>query len=168
MNRYVLGGVLLGLVFIALSGITGNNRTARSNTTQGQTDRSQPDRSQPNRNGTRDLGTLPIDQAGRVIRRQGDGASSLSTDPPTTEAFPQQSELAPDPASTPDSFTAPAPAAGPNSGMRPVPNNVIPQQPANTSPSVSGDIDVVNPNLVRPEMQPPTTSPDLDPIPALW
>lgn len=155
MNRYVLGGIVLGLVLVALSGLAGVNRLASSNDNQ----------HRQLRNSTDNLGTLPIDQAGRVVRRQGDSAPAAPTVQSPTGSFSQQSELSADPASSQDSFIAPA-GGVPNREIRPATPNVIPQQPASTTPS--GDIDPVNPNLVRPEMSPPTTDPDLEPIPALW
>lgn len=158
MNRYVLGGILLGLVLVALSGLAGVNRLASSNDSQRRQLRDSPN----------NLGTLPIDQAGRVVRRQGDSAPAAPTAQSPTESFPQQSELSPDPASGQgSSFTAPG-GSVPNAELRPASPNVIPQQSGNTVPSVSGDIDPVNPSLVRPEMSPPTTDPNLEPIPALW
>lgn len=159
MNRYVLGGATVFLLLVALWGGGGISQRLRGNAqVQNGT---QPD------NGT--LGTLPIEQAGQVVRRQGG-------DPAPIDPLPMDPDnLTPENSRPPasGSFTTPGdipPTIRPSSPPTNPPQNVIPRQGVTTLPApVGGDIAPVQPDLVRPDPLPPVIDdPGLESIPALW
>lgn len=118
MNRYALGGAIGLLIVLALSGVGGLGQLLQGNG-QGRDDASTADDS---------LGTLPIEQAGQVVQRQGDptsGVPATGTNLPGTPAAPMNG-----------GFTAPAgtpPTLSPTQ-----PQNVIPRQGVTTLPAQVG------------------------------
>ncbi|MBE9137608.1 hypothetical protein IQ254_10345 [Nodosilinea sp. LEGE 07088] len=154
MNRFVIGGILAAIVVLltgSLSRLLGD-RSPEPGLVG----------SQPNTTETGDLGSLPVEQAGQLVRRQSDlGAGGIPTSPDTVfndqpgATMPSgRSTLSPD---TTGTFT-------------PAPGNVIPR-PGDTAtyPANVGDIAPVQPGLVQPGVRPENpTDPDIDSIPALW
>ncbi|MEB3288958.1 MAG: hypothetical protein VKI82_03525 [Leptolyngbya sp.] len=140
MNRYVLAGAAGLLILLALSG--GTSR------------RSQGQAQMPGEGDTEEaiLGTLPIEQAGQVVRRQ----SAASGTPPAMAApsFDGTSDFTTDLDS--------------GAGTASTPPGDTPSGGASTLPAPTGDISPVQPDLVRPDPQPPVSDPALDAIPALW
>lgn len=164
MNRYVLGGALALLMLVALSGVGGINQLFQGNSRL--------------RGGLRaddsDLGTLPIEQAGQAVQRQGSASGGVPINGAPTNGVPMNpttpspsGDLAP---TMDNGFTAPAgtpPAASPTPPGSP--QNVIPRQGVTTLPAPWGDIAPVQPGLVRPDPVPPVIDdPELESIPALW
>ncbi|HIK43491.1 MAG TPA: hypothetical protein IGR64_01245 [Leptolyngbyaceae cyanobacterium M65_K2018_010] len=153
MNRYLIGAILAGLVLLAMSGLQGINRLFADNSRM-RSDLRAEDSS---------LGTLPIEQAGRIVRRQGqaDSAGMPAAGTGTWGGSGSGGE---------DSFTSEggAPRAIPNATIAPAsPNEVSRTTPVGPT-STSGDIAPIESNLVRPGSVQPPTDPGLDSIPALW
>ncbi len=162
MNRFVIGGILAAIVVLMMGGInrlfadrqpgtTRLDRTTAPTTTEGG-----------------DLGRLPVEQAGQLVRRQRDlanGGTAAGSDTVFNNQDPgmtpgQRAIIAPGTAGT---GTAGTGAAGANN------NNIIPRTgQAGTSPAFGGDIAPIQPGLVRPGAEQQTDDSDLDSIPALW
>jgi len=157
MNRYVLAGATALLLLLALSGAGGLSQLFRGNAQTSQ--EGQPEATT--------LGTLPIEQAGQVVQRQG-----------STPGAPMAPAVAPNGAINGDiaptsanAFTTPTGTPPTLSPSQPgSPQNVIPRPVGATPlPAQVGDISPVQPDLVRPDPQPPAThDPDMEAIPALW
>ncbi len=151
MNRYLIGAVMAGLVLL---GMVGAGRLGRLFADPGQT--GQAAKSQA----SAAVGSLPVEQAGRLVRRQSDpqGAptaavgANVSNAPAMTRA---QSATTP---AQPRAQTPPRVTISPNQAP-----------PAQTTPTVpTGDISPLQPDLVRSGGDQPQSNPDLDAIPALW
>ncbi|WP_035984900.1 hypothetical protein [Leptolyngbya sp. KIOST-1] len=166
MNRFIIGGILAAMVVMLTGGL---NRLFRDRP-QGAQLASQRNTAlqQPGQQAGNDLGSVPLEQAGRLVQRQSEvGTNGIPA--PGDSAFGTQTNGNGDPFGraviSPDQ-TGTAPAAG----------NVIPRTggattfPANTSPpNTGGDIAPIQPGLVQPgEVPRPAPDPDLDSIPALW
>ncbi|MFZ4638978.1 MAG: hypothetical protein ACOYMP_01060 [Nodosilinea sp.] len=153
MSRYLFGVLLASLVLTIGSGLGGFNRLFAESS---QTTKALPE------DGSKGLGSLPIEQAGRLVKRQS------QPQPGATQAVganvgssPAASSVGMAANSTPSSTPAQSP-------IPPQPSpNVIPRpsQPAPVVPR--GDISPIQPNLVKPENLQPQNQP-LDSIPALW
>jgi hypothetical protein len=147
MNRYIGGGLLAALILLLSSGV---DRLGTIWPNFGASERLQG----------RDLvpvGTLPIEQAGRVVQRQGERSRAMPNSVFNTDPF-NQNRTAP--------RTEIAPQNIPASEIRPPTVDVIPRTggaaPATTT---TGDVAPIQSDLVQPG------SPgdrDLDSIPALW
>ncbi|MBD2426835.1 hypothetical protein [Phormidium sp. FACHB-1136] len=154
MNRYALGAAMALLLLLALSGTGGINRLFRGNDQL--------------RGGLRaddtNLGTLPIEQAGQAVQRQGSASGGVPMNPTN---LPPSGDLTP---TTNGGFTTPAGTPPAFSPTQPgTPQNVVPRQGITTLPAPLGDIAPVQPDLVRPDPAPPVTDdPELESIPALW
>lgn len=154
MNRYVIGSILASIVLLASNGLRGFANLFPSSPDQ----RDNVDFSDGS------LGTLPIEQAGRLAQRQsqvtpgGVRTSSDSVTNPSASGQPEPFQ---------DSFRS-APNMAPNAVNNQTPGNVIPQggTTAQQLPA-SGDIAPLQPDLIRPGTQ-PAPDRDLDSIPALW
>jgi hypothetical protein len=157
MNRFIIGAIMAGLVLLALSGIGGVNRFFSDN------DRL---RSDLRAEGDSSLGTLPIDQAGRIVRRQTQAANGI---PATGTATFGQTGLPAD-GSGPSSFTTPGVTGQPipSATISPTATTVAPRTGTNNQFSSTGDVSPVQPDLVRPETLPPASDQNLESIPALW
>ncbi len=104
------------------------------------------------------LGSLPVEQAGRLARRQSDPqvaptaavGANVSNAPASSRSQPATTPVQPftSRAQTPPSVT------------------ISPNQATPTVPS--GDISPLQPDLVRPGGDQPPPNPELDAIPALW
>lgn len=158
MNRFMIGGILAALVLMLTGGL---NRLLG--------DRSQeaPLASQQNTTAqnVNDLGTLPLEQAGRLVQRQSEVGSnngiSATGDSTFTDQGSGRATISP-----PNTGTSTGTA-----GTSGAPGNVIPRTGAATTyPTTGGDIAPIQPGLVQPGVveQRPAPDPDLDSIPALW
>jgi len=151
MNRYLIGAVMAGMVLL---GMAGAGRLGRLFADPGQT--GQAVKSQA----SAALGSLPVEQAGRLVRRQSDPQG-----PPTAAVganAPASSRS--QPASTPAQPTTTRAQTPPSVTISP--NQATPAQATPTVPS--GDISPLQPDLVRPGGDQPQPNPELDAIPALW
>jgi hypothetical protein len=152
MNRFVIGGILAAIVVLltgSLSRLLGD-RSPESGLIGVSADTAQ----------TGDLGSLPVEQAGQLVRRQSDlGANGIPTS--SDAVFNNQPGTMPSGGSTLSPDTT---------GTFTTPGNVIPRTGgAVTYPANVGDIAPVQPGLVQPGVRPQNpTDPDLDSIPALW
>ncbi|MGF1518813.1 MAG: hypothetical protein ACFCVB_13560 [Nodosilinea sp.] len=149
MNRFIIGGILAAIV-VALTGGLGRMFT-ESDSQTGLTGVNRNNNN--NRVETGDLGSLPVEQAGQLVRRQSD----VGTGTRTTPDFVGQ-----DPGGRPDIFPDTTGATG-------TAGNVIPRTNQTTTfPTTNGDIAPIQPELVRPGLEQRPIEPDLDSIPALW
>jgi hypothetical protein len=112
-----------------------------------------------------DLGSLPIEQAGQLVRRQSDlatGGTAATPNAVFSDTQPAQG-MPPGGRATIAPTTTGAPVT--DSG------NVIPRTDGTTAtppfPGSGGDIAPVQPGLVQPGVTPDTDA-ELDSIPALW
>lgn len=149
MNRYIAGGLLAAIVVLLGSGIDslpqimpnfgGSRSGAREPGSQADT-----------------VGTQPIEQAGRVVQRQGQ-----STVAAPNEVFNNQGQFG--------TSTA-VPQDIPAGEIRPDADNVIPRPgAAPQATTTAGDVSPIQPDLVQPgDSGFPSDDPDLDSIPALW
>lgn len=156
MSRYLFGVLLASLVLTIGSGLGGFNRLFADSS---QTTKALPE------DGGKGLGSLPIEQAGRLVKRQSQpqaGATqAVGANVGSSPAAPAASGVGMAANSTPSSTPAQSPIPPQTSP------NVIPRpsQPAPVVPR--GDISPIQPNLVKPENLQPQNQP-LDSIPALW
>jgi hypothetical protein len=156
MNRFMIGGILAALVLMLTGGL---NRLLG--------DRSQDAPLASQQNSTtqdvNDLGTLPLEQAGRLVQRQSEVGTSTGISATGNNTFTDQGNNR---ATISPNNTG---AIG-TSGGTAAPGNVIPRTGAATTyPASSGDIAPIQPNLVQPGVvERPAPDPDLDSIPALW
>lgn len=156
MNRFMIGGILAALVLMLTGGL---NRLFG--------DRSQepPLASQQNitAQDVNDLGTLPLEQAGRLVQRQSEvGTNGISATGDSTFIDQGSGRATISPSNTGTAGT---------SGVTAAPGNVIPRTGAATTfPATGGDIAPIQPGLVQPGVveQRPAPDPNLDSIPALW
>ena len=157
MNRFIIGGILAAIV-VALTGGLGRMFTESDS----QTGLTSVNRNNNNNQGeTGDLGTLPVEQAGQLVRRQSD----VGTGTPTTSDFVGQDPQGMPPGGRPDISPETTGAVG-TAGTT---GNVIPRTNQTTTfPTTSGDIAPVQPGLVQPGVDQRPIDPDLDSIPALW
>lgn len=155
MNRFVIGGILAALVLMLTGGL---NRFLGMGAQEEQL-ASQPDTTTQNADG---LGTLPLEQAGRLVQRQSEVSSNGISATGNTTFTDQGSDRA--------TISPTAAGATGASGTTAAPGNVIPRTgAAATFPATSGDIAPIQPSLVQPDaVQRPTPDPELDSIPALW
>lgn len=146
MNRYVLAGLLAALVALLGNGID----------TVGRLFSGEPGRSRSQeRAAAAEVGTTPIEQAGRVVQRQNQAAIAAPN-----ATFQERSGIPP----------TLAPQTVPTTELSPETTNVIPRTGvAPQTTTTRGDIAPIQPGLVQPG------SPgggefdqDLDSIPALW
>ena len=136
MNRFVIGGILAALVVVLTGSLT----------------RLLGEPKQPGDIAAEDLGSLPVEQAGMLVRRQSDSVTSIPD-----ESFPNPTQTpGPNPTQTPEPFISDP--------------NVIPLPGATpTYPPNTGDVAPIQPSLVQPGVDPQRPiDPDLDSIPALW
>ncbi len=159
MNRFIIGGILAAIV-VALTGGLGRMFT-ESDARTGLTGVNRNNNNADNRGEAGDLGSLPVEQAGQLVRRQSD----VGTGTPTTSDFVGQDPQGMPPGGRPDISPETSGAAG-TAGTA---GNVIPRtsQPT-TFPTTGGDIAPIQPELVQPGLEQRPTDPDLDSIPALW
>jgi hypothetical protein len=155
MNRYIVGAIMAGLVLLAMSGIGGVSGLFADNARL--RDDLSPDDSS--------LGTLPIEQAGRIVQRQGQATGATPATGTTTGGTMAPNDISPE-----GTFTPPTGTGNniPNATIRPAQTNVIPRSPEAGQFSTTGDIAPIQPGLVRPETTLPPSDPELDSIPALW
>ena len=156
MNRYLIGAVMAGLVLLGMAGAGRLGRLFADSGQTGQAVKSQASAA---------LGSLPVEQAGRLARRQSDpqGAptaavgANVSNAPANSRSQPPATRS--QPATTPvQPFTSRA--------QTPPSVTISPNQATPTVPS--GDISPLQPDLVRPGGDQPQPNPELDAIPALW
>jgi hypothetical protein len=161
MNRYIVGAIMAGLALLAMSGIGGVNGLFADNTRL--RDNLSADDSS--------LGTLPIEQAGRIVQRQGPATTGVTPATGTTigDTMAPNGGV-PNDISPEASYTTPTGVGNniPNATIRPAQTNVIPRVPEAGQLSTTGDIAPIQPGLIRPETSLPTSDPELDSIPALW
>ncbi|MEA5447865.1 hypothetical protein VB780_04740 [Leptolyngbya sp. CCNP1308] len=160
MNRFMIGGILAALVLMLMGGL---NRILG--------DRSQeaPLASQQNTTAqdVSDLGTLPLEQAGRLVQRQSEVGTNNGIAATGDSTFIDQGSgrttISP-------SNTGTATGTAGTNGVTAAPGNVIPRTGAATTyPTTGGDIAPIQPGLVQPGVvERPAPDPDLDSIPALW
>lgn len=156
MNRFMIGGILAALVLMLTGGL---NRLLGDRSQETPLARQQNTTAQ-NADG---LGTLPLDQAGRLVQRQSEVGTNNGISATGNSTFTDQGSsrttLSPSTTGT----------AGTN-GVTPAPENVIPRTGAATTfPATGGDIAPIQPGLVQPGVvERPAPDPDLDSIPALW
>ncbi|MBD2114052.1 MULTISPECIES: hypothetical protein [Cyanophyceae] len=155
MNRFIIGGVLAGLVLMLMSGLSrlSGDRPERERLA------SQQNTTAQNADG---LGALPLEQAGQLVQRQsevGTNGTAAAGNSSFTDQGSNRPTISPNNLGT----------AGAN-GTTPASGNVIPRTGAATTyPATSGDIAPIQPGLVQPgAVQRPATDPELDSIPALW
>lgn len=160
MNRFVIGGVLAALVMMLMGGL---NRLM--------SDRSQDP--QPNGQAAQGqnadgLGTLPLDQAGRLVQRQSEVGSTNGTPASGDNTFGDGSFI--DQGNQRATISPNGTGTTGSNGVTPASGNVIPRTGgATTFPATGGDIAPIQPGLVQPDaVQRPAPDPDLDSIPALW
>ncbi len=156
MNRYFIGAIMAGLVLLALSRVGGENRLVADNANQpGGELRAASDSG---------LGTLPIDQAGRIAQRQTQPTGGVPA--AGTGALGQM----PANGTGTATFTAPAGTGQPipNATISPGATGVAPRPATGNQFPATGDISPVQPDLVRPETLPANPDQDPDSIPALW
>ncbi len=164
MNRFIIGGILAALVVALTGGL--NQRFAERDRSANLTAQSQTDSTASTP--ASDLGSLPVEQAGQLVRRQSDlsaGGISATSD----SVFNSQDSGAMPPNGR--AIIAPAnTGVGTPGFVSPAPGNVIPRTSggAVTLPNTAGDIAPIQPGLVQPGVNQPAADPDLESIPALW
>ncbi|MBD1873070.1 hypothetical protein H6F75_06225 [Nodosilinea sp. FACHB-131] len=156
MNRFIIGGVLAGLVLMLMSGLSrlSGDRPDRERLASQQNTTAQD---------ADGLGALPLEQAGQLVQRQsevGTGTAAAGNSAFTDQGN-NRATISPNNTGTPGA-----------NGVTPAPGNVIPRTGAATTyPATGGDIAPIQPGLVQPDaaQRPaPNPDPDLDSIPALW
>ncbi|MBD2231395.1 hypothetical protein [Phormidium tenue] len=161
MNRFIIGGILAALVMMLTGGL--NRLTGDRNPEGGLA--SQQDTTAQNADG---LGSLPIEQAGRLAQRQsevGTNGTAATGNSSFTDQGSNRATISPANTGTVGTNTG---TTGAN-GVNPAPGNVIPRTGAATTYPTSGDIAPIQPSLVQSDaVQRPAPDPDLDSIPALW
>ncbi|TVQ12695.1 MAG: hypothetical protein EA368_03370 [Leptolyngbya sp. DLM2.Bin27] len=161
MNRFIIGGILAAIVI----GLTGGLGRIFTDTNARQEGAGQTTAGQ-NNGAAGDLGSLPIEQAGQLARRQsevGNNGVGITSD------FLGQDPVGIPPGGRPD-ISPPAAGQTGTAGMTGSNGNVIPRTGETaTFPTTGGDIAPIQPGLVQPgvDLQRPS-DPDLDSIPALW
>ncbi|HSM84270.1 MAG TPA: hypothetical protein VLS96_21450 [Nodosilinea sp.] len=156
MNRFVIGGILAAIVVL----LTGSLNRLLSDSEGGRVAARRDSTDQA----VGDLGTLPIEQAGRLVQRQSQVGSNPGTRAGGDSVFGNQGEVVP-----PGQRSIISPdntgAAGAGAGA----GNVIPRAGGATTFPATGDVAPIQPDLVQPGATPrPTPDPDLESIPALW
>jgi hypothetical protein len=160
MNRFIIGGILAAIV-VALTGGLGRMFT-ESDAQTGLTGVNRDNNNVDNQGSTGDLGSLPVEQAGQLVRRQSDASTGTRTNPDFVGQDPQGMPSGGRPDISPET-TGAAGTAGTTGNVIPRTNN----QTA-TFPTTGGDIAPIQPELVQPGVGPRPIDPDLDSIPALW
>jgi hypothetical protein len=164
MNRFVIGGILAAIVMLLTGSL--NRLFADRNQSADLPNLRQTD-SAPS-TAVSDLGSLPVEQAGKLVRRQSDlSAGGVSA---TSDSVFNDSGTG---AMAPGGRAIIAPAntgiVGTQGTVNPAPGNVIPRTGgAATFPTTTGDIAPIDPRLVQPGAGQRPVDPDLDSIPALW
>ena len=153
MNRFIIAGVLAAIVALMMGGM--NQLFADRQPDTARLDRTTAPTTEGN-----DLGSLPVEQAGQLVRRQSDlanGATAARSD----TVFNNQ-----DPGMTPGDRAIIAPGTAGTADT----NNIIPRTgQAGTRPNYGGgDIAPIQPGLVQPGAGERPDDSDLDSIPALW
>jgi hypothetical protein len=155
MNRYVLAGILAVLALLTTRVIGSSGQwLAQPSSSQGRV-----------RLNADSLGTLPIDKAGQIVKRQGQAGT------PSAGDFAEGGDIdwstvAP----TDTSGTTVIPNGSQSSGFA---TDAFTSTTGDVSPT-AGDISPVDPSIVQPGMARPSPLPgdlvddDLDSIPALW
>jgi hypothetical protein len=139
MNRYIGGGLLALLLILLGSGLGNAMRILPS---FGSSER-------PERRAISTVGTQPIEQAGRVVQRQSQ-TTGITQSPTPIEGTNIPSQPIPPVEIRPDATPAPP-------------------DTREAAPTAAGDIDPVQPELLRPgTTDRPEFEEDLDSIPALW
>ncbi|MBW4486071.1 MAG: hypothetical protein KME14_26410 [Tildeniella torsiva UHER 1998/13D] len=156
MNRFMIGGILAALVLMLTGGL---------NRLLGDRSQNAPLASQQNSTAqdVNDLGTLPLEQAGRLVQRQSEVGSNNGISATGNSTFPDQGSGR--------ATISPSNTGAGTDGFTAAPGNVIPRTGAATTyPTTGGDIAPIQPGLVQPGVveQRPAPDPDLDSIPALW
>ena len=173
MNRFVIGGILASIVVALTGGI--NRLFADRSQTSSLTNRPSTSLQQSDSVASApasDLGSLPVEQAGQLVRRQSE-ASAGGISAASNSVFTDQGAGAAPPngrAIIAPTNTATQGADGTFTTVNPAPGNVIPRTTGTTTFSTTtttGDISPIQPNLVQPGVQRPG-DPDLESIPALW
>lgn len=156
MNRFIIGGILAAIV-VALTG--GLGRMFTESDAQTRVTSVNPDNNNAENLGEAgDLGSLPVEQAGQLVRRQSD----VGTGTRTTPDFIGQDPGGMPPGGRPDISPEAAGTAG-------TAGNVIPRlNQTTTFPTTGGDIAPIDSDLVRPDNREPPIEPPVDSIPALW
>jgi len=145
MNRYIGGGFLAALLVLLGSGLGNVGQILPS---FGSAERPQGRTSAP-------VGTQPIEQAGRVVQRQSETTGIVPTN-----GFTQNDTFI-------EGTNVPSQSIPPVE-IRPRTTPVTPDT-LEADPSRVGDIDLVQPELIRPgTTDRPQVDEDLDSIPALW
>jgi hypothetical protein len=153
MNRYLIGAVMAGLVLLGMVGVGRLGRMFADPAQTGQAAKSQASAA---------LGSLPVEQAGRLVRRQSDPQGAPTAAVGANVSSPAASTRA-------QPATAPSQPVSPGQTSPPVTLNPNQPTPAQTTPTApSGDISPLQPDLVRPGGDRPQPNADLDAIPALW
>jgi hypothetical protein len=152
MNRYVLAGILAVFALLTTRAIGSSGQWLGQQS-------SPPSRVRLNADS---LGTLPIDKAGQIVKRQG--ASGVpSTGDFTGNGNGNWSTIAP----TDTGSTTVFPNGSQSSGFTTT-------SPFGDISPATGDISPIDPNIVQPGVTRPTPLPgdlvddDLESIPALW
>ncbi|MBE9157103.1 hypothetical protein IQ265_09735 [Nodosilinea sp. LEGE 06152] len=156
MNRFIIGGILAAIAVM----LTGGLNRLLSDRSQGAQLTSQRNTTAESNGG--DLGSVPLEQAGRLVQRQsevGTNGISATGNSTFTDQNSNRATISPNTTGT----------AGANGGS-PASGNVIPRPGgAATFPAATGDIAPIQPGLVQPgEVARPAPDPELDSIPALW
>ncbi len=159
MNRFIIGGILAAIV-VALTGGLGRMFTeSDSQTRVTSVDRNNNNADNPGEAGG--LGSLPVEQAGQLVRRQSDVGTGTSMNPNFGGSDPQGMPPGGRPDISPET-TGAAGAAGTTGSNAPRIDQTT------TFPTTGGDIAPVQPRLVQPGVDQRPIDPDLDSIPALW
>ncbi|MBU6230402.1 MAG: hypothetical protein KGQ93_11990 [Cyanobacteria bacterium REEB459] len=139
MSRYLIG-VLLASLFLSVGWGGASRLFADSSQTP----------TNSNNQSSDGLGSAPVEQAGRLVKRQSQ---------------PGSAGIRAVGANAGGSKTA----ASPNSSLtpKPFPPNVVPSVSAVAPVAPTGDISPIQPDLVKPENLRPQNQP-LDSVPALW
>ncbi|MFM7471272.1 MAG: hypothetical protein LVS60_12975 [Nodosilinea sp. LVE1205-7] len=149
MSRYLLGVLLASLLLTIGSGLTSVSRLFAD---------SSQDSKALNNKSSPGLGSLPIEQAGRLVKRQSQPEASA------TQAVGAHAESP----NTVNGSTSTTPMATNSTEATTLPQPNPTPEGSNNAPVVpTGDISPIQPNLVKPENLRPQNQP-LDSIPALW
>lgn len=160
MNRFMIGGILAALVLMLTGGL---NRLLGNRSQETPLARQQNTTAQ-NADG---LGTLPLDQAGRLVQRQSEVGTNNGISATGNSTFTDQGSSR---TTFSPSATGTATGTAGTNGFTAPAGNVIPRTGAATTfPATGGDIAPIQPELVRPGVVVETPPPDsVDSIPALW
>lgn len=169
MNRFIIGGILAAMVVLltgSLNRFFTDRDQAPSLATRSLADSVTSDSARSET--VSDLGSLPVEQAGQLVRRQSDvnaGGVSATSD----SVFTEQGAGATPPGGRAIISPANTGTVGSSGTVNSAPGNVIPRTgAAATSPTTVGDIAPIQPDLVQPGAGQRPTDPELDSIPALW